>query len=160
MAKDSGTYAELHAWKGPLMRACRAGQIDDVVAILEKQLDDDAEDDNYRLLQDLLYSAARGGQVDMLEWLLDEHPEYPKREYDLTPLHYAIFSDNQNAFQVYKALIRRFPALKEWDLGHMGDPLGVVAVSNDVPFATFLLENGADATRAHYLKFPVRQTVS
>ncbi len=59
---------------------------------------------------------------------------------------------------IYEVFLERYPDLFEWDLGHMGDALGLCAVKGDVPFVTLLLDKGADVEKSHFVHQPVRHS--
>jgi hypothetical protein len=91
---------------------------------------------------------------DLFQRLLREHPDFPPLEgYWLPPIHSTAFLAG---LPYFKILVERFPDTKNWDLGHLGDPVGLTAAQGQVDFLMLLLEDlGIDAKHGRIQYDPV-----
>ncbi|KAF4555650.1 Hypothetical protein D9617_2g056130 [Elsinoe fawcettii] len=142
-----------------ISNACRHGQIKELDLLLERSsIEAESSYEDWRSISSMLVEAVAGGQIDTINYLLDRFPEFPAQNHHLSEAHDAMFM-NAGGLNVYKTLLRRFPAIGRWDCGERGDHLGLAAMNNDMPFVRYLLDNGADASRAHFLGRPVLRMI-
>ena len=100
-------------------------------------------EDNQRIRQLMLESAANSGNVDVLQYLLQ------------ACLSIEISDDVRSAaleggVEVWKALLAHSPGLIDRDFGEKGDLISMTALMNNVPLLTFFLENGLDPNKSHF----------
>ena len=108
------------------------------------------DDESARRIQGDLTTAIQTGDVDQFRCVLREHAEFPPAEHWLAPVHDAAA---RSSLPMFKTFLERFPQAKDWDLGHLGNPVGFAAAKGDVPYLKFLLEDlglGANAGRVTY----------
>lgn len=96
----------------------------------------------------MLEKAAISGQVDTVRYLLHCYPDMVTDQ----RMHIATF---EGGMAVYEVFLERIPELLSYDFGHMGDPVALAALMGDLPFLSFLLSKGADATTSHFFHRPV-----
>lgn len=148
-------------WKDQMLHVCSRGDIKTANILLEdrdEKLDPDGDDE--ALVSRLLGRSIASGHADVLQLLLDHFPEYPQSRYSLNYVHHqlALYNGSGSQLQVYKVLIGRFPFLQEWDYGELADHLGSAAVHGDLELVKFMIEQGADASKARFMIFPVGRT--
>jgi hypothetical protein len=100
-----------------------------------------------------LIAAIEASDADQLHHLFQQYPNFPPADYWLSPVHTVAARAGLSMFRI---LVERFPQTKDWDLGHLGDPVGFAASQGDVPFLKFLLEDlGVKANTGRFMKSPV-----
>jgi hypothetical protein len=113
------------------------------------------DDESARQIQGELTTAIQTGDADQFRRLLREHTEFPPADHWLAPVHDAAA---RSSLEMFKIFIERFPQAKDWDLGHLGNPVGLAAAQGDVPFLRFLLDDlGLVANEGRMMYTPVTQ---
>lgn len=104
-------------------------------------------------------NAIQKRDAGLFQRILNEHPDFPPAvEHWLPPIHSTAFLAG---LPYFKILVERFPDVRTWDLGHLGNPVGLAAAQGNVDFMKFLLEDlglGARDGRVQY--DPVGQFLS
>ncbi|PGH14888.1 hypothetical protein AJ79_02750 [Helicocarpus griseus UAMH5409] len=106
-----------------------------------------------------LLTAISSKDLPELKRLLQTSPNFPStcQPHILSPIHDSAF---HAGLEAYKLVLRAFPQLKSWDLGHLGDPIGLAAAANDISFLTYLLDElGLDANEGRFCYTPVSVAV-
>jgi hypothetical protein len=68
--------------------------------------------------------------------VVKEYPEWPETDGCLgLPARHL-----NGSLETFKAFVERLPQTKDWDYGHMGNPVGIAAIRRDVPLLKYLLE--------------------
>ncbi|KAF2153669.1 hypothetical protein K461DRAFT_311756 [Myriangium duriaei CBS 260.36] len=135
------------SWKDRIVQACKEGDLN-VVGVLLKERDDQLypKDDKFAAL--LLTNAVASKNAEFLSWLIGEFPAFPQVSCNMDSVHDAMCA-YKTGLDIYKVMIRHFPYLTEWDYGLSGDHLGIAAENNDLEFARYLIDHGAEARVAN-----------
>lgn len=97
------------------------------------------DDDTAKRIQTDAIAAIQRGDADLFQRILREHPDFPPPTgYWLPPVHSTAFL---TGLPYFKILVDRFPHTKTWDLGHLGNPVGLTAAQGKVDFLKFLLDD-------------------
>jgi hypothetical protein len=96
--------------------------------------------------------AIQCGNVDEFQSLVKEYPEWPDIEDRLGYPH----DLSVDSLQTFKAFVEHFPQTKDWDCGHVGNPIGIAAMRGDIPLLKYLLEDlGHKANNGRFFYSPV-----
>ncbi|KAI9753183.1 MAG: hypothetical protein M4579_005298 [Chaenotheca gracillima] len=142
--KEIGPLLMMAERPNPLNEAilllCRAGDLGGV----RKMMEDHPDPKAIPRAEDMVQQAAISGNPALVRFLFEEFPDF--RTDPAT--HYAAF---RGGLDVYKAFLEKFPDLLMHGFGHMGDPLNMAAMYNDLPFVEFLLGKGVIANASFVL---------
>jgi hypothetical protein len=102
-----------------------------------------------------LTTAIRNGDVDSVHRIVRENPEWPPWKHWLGHPHdIATYS----GFPVFKAFVEHFPETKDWNCNHLGNLVGIAAMTGDVPLLKYALEDlGHKANEGRHFYAPVPQ---
>lgn len=105
-------------------------------------------------VQTELMAAIRTGNADEFKRLLQQNPAFPPAETWLVPVHTAAAT---SGLQMFRIFVGHYPQTKSWDLGHLGNPVGLAAAQGDMPYLRFLLDDlGLSASQGRMMRFPAR----
>lgn len=111
------------------------------------------DNETARRISGELTAAIEAKDSEQFQRILQEHPEFPPAEHWLAPVH---SSAVKSGLQTFKAFVEHFPQSKDWDLGHLGNPVGLAAMEGDVSYLKFLLEElGLKANEGRIMYTPV-----
>lgn len=135
------------------LKDAKAGDL----AALEKRLDsyplspEPDRNGDYATADQLVCAAAHGRHAEMVQWLIETRfPTYVAR----LQAHLAAI---QGGPDIYAIFLHKWPHLIHYELGHMGNPLGLSVFNNDTPMIKFLLERGVDPNTAQIFHIQVRR---
>lgn len=125
------------------LSACASGQVDELRRILANVNDVDPRNPDFIL--SILRSAARSGQVSIVQYLVTQDISL-KIDRD-TGLAIAIAGSRP----IYEAVYIVDPDVVNLHFGHTGDPVTVAVSTNNIDVLSFLLDKGADVNAGQYL---------
>ncbi|KAI9653003.1 MAG: hypothetical protein M1821_007756 [Bathelium mastoideum] len=130
------------------MEACSKGDNDKLTATLDAYVD--KMDD--KTIEDMLAVCAKEGHDHVLRTIFNRLPNNPPQQSLLSSLH-----DNAviGGLATYQATTERYPQVRGWDLGHLGDELGVAAYYGHKDLVKYLLDHGAVANDARFMYHPI-----
>ncbi|KAF2122753.1 hypothetical protein BDV96DRAFT_5588 [Lophiotrema nucula] len=138
-----------------VLRVSAEGNIQILRHLLDKWDETHAHSEkDYNFITDVIAGAVRSRKAETLEFLFTRYPDFPDQDPYVACIHDRIFMECVG-LDMWKVLVGRFPRVEQFDLGHMGDHLGNVAIRNDMEFVTYLLDHGADASTARYATQPI-----
>ncbi len=144
--------------EAPILNACSAGDVATLRLLLATATAAAAASTEHAPTEQILRipprwsmlsRAVKSGSVETVRYVLARDPDLPSD----VAIHMLALDGGP---AIYEVFLERYPDLFKWDLGHMGDALGLSAVHGDVPFVTLLLDKGADIENSHYFHQPVR----
>jgi hypothetical protein len=81
--------------------------------------------------------AIKRKDLDEFHRVTKEYPQWPENDSCLGYLH----DISTDSLETFKAFVERFPQTKDWDCGHMGNPVGIAAIRGDISLLKYLLED-------------------
>ncbi|KAF4555648.1 Hypothetical protein D9617_2g056110 [Elsinoe fawcettii] len=137
------------SWLGRTWQASRVGNIDRLERLLDEK-DSAGEVIEESAISTIMAGASRHHQAATLAYLIERFPSFPGSHHSWSMIHDEVFRSGKGGMETYKILLKRNPDFVNWEWGHMGDHLTQAAMSDDIEFARFLLENEyhGDASRA------------
>jgi hypothetical protein len=98
--------------------------------------------------------AVQRSDVYEFQCIVKEYPDWPSDNCSLNYPH----DISVDSLEMFKAFVERFPQTKDWDCGHSGNPVGLAAVTGNIPLLKFVLEDlGHKANVGRFGYSPVRQ---
>ena len=104
-------------------------------------------------IQSELTRAVQTADTEEFKRLLKEYAEFPPSEHWLAPVHNAAA---RSGLEMLKVFVERYPQARSWDLGHLGNPVGIAAAQGDTLYLKFLLKDlGLRANEGRFMYTPV-----
>jgi hypothetical protein len=104
-------------------------------------------------IQSELTRAVQTADTDEFKRLLKEYADFPPSEHWLAPVQNAAV---RSGLEMLKIFVERYPQAKSWDLGHLGNPVGIAAAQGDTLYLKFLLKDlGLKANEGRFMYTPV-----
>ena len=138
----------LDDWQVMLAKhAAESGSIEIIELLLA------GHEDDQRIRQLMLESAANKGNVDVLQYLLQANPSIEVSD-DVRS------AALEGGVETWKALLTHSPGLIDRDFGEKGDLISMTALTNNVPLLTFFLEKGLDPNKSHFFTRSILDVVT
>ena len=137
-------------WEQRVLHACSTGDFK-TLEILMDERDNQVDPEADQLISDMMSSAVRQNQTEMLRHLIEQHPHFPTGHRSFLGVVQKSAFMGKGLLPVYKVLLEKWPMVQDMDCGELGNHLGLAACNLDVPFVEWLLQNGADATKARIM---------
>ena len=139
-------------WTQRVLHACSTGNFKALEVVMDER-DDDVDPESDELISEMMSAAVKQNRTEMLRHLIEQHPHFPTGHRSSLGFVQRDAFMEKGLLPVYKILLEKWPKVQEMDCGELGDHLGLAACNLDVPFVEWLLQNGADATKARIMGF-------